>query len=231
MAQQIAISNPTFYTPAMARVDPRLGGSPDGNLTVVHGWYPDYHPRESGQPEYTNRRPEWRDEMDGADCRQKVFTTFGTTRGVVYQRVSVTPGDVLTFSVVARYSSTGAGVALVVGIDPTGGTDFEAGTVAWGRWHGESPPEGDPGRWENPGPGQISDKRTLSVENVEAQGPNVTLFCRLENLYAGKDASAFWYQASLYGQDDTSNPDPDDSDIVDALHEIRGALHEIRDKL
>jgi hypothetical protein len=229
--QSIAIANPTFDRPATARVDPRKGGSPDGNITVVTGWYPDYHPRESGQPEHMNRRPEWRDEDD----RQKVFTTYGTTRGVIYQRVSVPPGSVLTFTCEARYSATNAGVALVLGIDPTGGTNFEADTVAWGDWHGETAPQGDVGYWPNLGPGQISDARVLSVANIAAEGPNVTLFCRLENLYAGKDASAFWYDARLYADGDDTDPgspgEGDYADLIAVLEDIQVTLEEIRDKL
>jgi len=230
---QITLVNPDMNRPATARVDPRTGGAIDGNLTVVHGWYPDYHPREAGQPEHMNRRPEWRDELDGQQTRQKVFCTYGTTKGVIYQRVPVPPGAVLHFAAEARYSAIQSGVALVVGIDPTGGTDFEADTVAWGRWHGETPPESDPGYWRNPGPGQISDLRTLSVENVEAEGPNVTVFCRLENLYGGKDASAFWYSARLYAE---GHPDPDPdpggyTDLVAVLEDIQTTLEEIRDRL
>jgi len=137
----VALVNPTMSRPATARVDPRLGGAPDGNLTVVNGWYPDYHPREKGQPEHMNRRPEWRDEQTNGEIRQKCFTTYGTTKAVTYQRVSVTPGAVLTLTVRARYSATNAGVALVVGIDPTGGTDFEASSVVWGDWQGETAPK------------------------------------------------------------------------------------------
>jgi len=68
---------------------------------------------------------------------------------------------------------------------------------------------------------------------VEANGSNVTLFLRLENLYAGKDASAFWYEARLFTDGETPDPDPDPNhdEIITALYSLGDRLAEIRDKL
>jgi hypothetical protein len=138
----------------------------------------------------------------------------------MYQRVSVDIGDLLTLVVRACFTSNGAGVALRVGIDPYGGTDFQSDEIVWGRWQGET--SNPPYHWE----GGLDNPRSLSVENIESEAPYVTLFCHIENLYAGKDESAFWDQVTLYREGEVE-PEPPDGDLqkraVEALERIADA--------
>jgi hypothetical protein len=188
-----------------------LGGPPVGEVTVAEGWQPYYNS--------DLRRPEW----TPFEQYQKVFGTFSQIAAGVYQRVPVDlTSDLLTLVVRACFTSEDAGVALRVGIDPYGGTDFQSDEIIWGIWHGETAPEGSPGYWK----GGLDDPRYLSVENVEPEAPYVTLFLHIENLYAGKDESAFWDLATLYREGEVE-PEPPDEELqvraVVALERIADA--------
>ena len=214
---EIAIENGSFSSPFTARPDPVKGGPSVGEVTVAHGWQPYYNAQK--------RRPEWTPYQTW----QKVFGTFSQIQAGVYQRVQVDVGDLLTLVVRACFTSWDAGVALRVGIDPYGGTDFQSSEVQWGGWQGESVrPKTEPGYWQ----GGLENPRSLSVENIEAEAPYVTLFLHIENLYAGKDESAFWDRAELYREGDTPDPDPEPTgDLIKVLCEIRDVLKQIEQKL
>jgi hypothetical protein len=207
---EVPILNPSFSPPYTPRPDPETGGPPVGEVTVAEGWQPYYNSEK--------RRPEWTQYQQ----YQKVFGTFSTIQAGVYQRVPVNLSDLLTLVVRACFTSDGAGVALRVGIDPYGGTDFQSKEVIWGSWQGETPPPSSPSYWE----GGLDNPRDLSIENVEPEAPYVTLFLHIENLYAGKDESAFWDLATLYREGEI-DPEPPDGDLqeraVVALERIADA--------
>ncbi len=214
----VPVLNPSFDPPFTARPDPELGGSPVGEVTVAEGWQPYYDAQK--------RRPEWTQYQQ----YQKVFGTFSEIKAGVYQRVAVGIGDLLTLVVRACFTSEGAGVALRVGIDPFGGTDWQSDEIVWGSWNGETAPPGTPGHWQ----GGLDNPRSLSVENVEPEAPYVTLFLHIENLYAGKDESAFWDQATLYreGEVEPEPPDPDTpwAELLGYLSRIADAVEDIAKK-
>jgi len=212
---ELPILNPDFSLPFTARPDPEHGGAPVGEVTVAQGWQPYYNSDK--------RRPEWTRYQQ----YQKVFGTFSQIQAGVYQRVPVDIGDLLTLVVRACFTSEGAGVALRVGIDPYGGTDFQSDEIVWGSWQGETAPPGSPGYWE----GGLENLRVLSVENVEPEAPYVTLFCHIENLYAGKDESAFWDRATLYGEGE-GGPGPEPGEDLAAIafdvHRIANTLEDLK---
>lgn len=208
---EVPILNPSFSPPFTARPDPETGGPPVGEVTVAQGWQPYYNAQK--------RRPEWTQYQQ----YQKTFGTYGQIQAGVYQRVAVGIGDVLTLAVRACFTSNSAGVALRVGIDPYGGTDFQSNEVVWGSWQGETS-QGS-AHWT----GGLANPRTLSVENIEAEAPYVTLFLHIENLYAGKDESAFWDLATLYREGEIE-PDPD-PEPGEGWAEMLGYLARIADAL
>ena len=220
---EIRIENPEFAAPFTPRPDPALGGPAVGEVTVASGWQPYYTPWQSGNPPEFHKRPEW----TRYNQYQKVFGTHGIIQAGVFQRVQVQVGDLLTLVVRACFTSSknpGSGVALRLGIDPFGGVDFQSDEVQWGGWQGETAPSGSPGHWL----GGLDNPRALSVENIEAESPYVTLFCHIENLYAGKDESAFWDQATLYREgEEEPGPGPEPPD--DWIGEILGYLSRIAD--
>jgi hypothetical protein len=162
---------------------------------------------------------------------QKMFVMHGTTKAVMYQSVPVSLGDILSLEVQARYSSIEAGLALVVGIDPTGNQDPWASSVVWGDWQGET--SNEPFLWPNPGENKISKPRTLTCSAVEAQGPFATIFLRLENMWPGKDVSAFWMNASLTKSGEGQGPDPEpvQGDLVAALDRMTAQFTRIANVL
>lgn len=115
---------------------------------VATGWEPWHVPRsanmstsENTQPEYAPTAPDVT-RIRSDDDAQKIFTSFFTFDGGVYQEVSnMTAGTEVRFSVYAYVwsSSSGdpersddpAGVLVQVGIDPNGGTDGESDDIIW----------------------------------------------------------------------------------------------------
>jgi len=220
---EIALENGGFDSPFTARPDPELGGPAVGEVTVAQGWQPYYTPQGANDPPWKHRRPEWTRFQQW----QKVFGTSGTIQGGVFQRVQVDVGDLLTLVVRACFTSSGSGVALRVGIDPFGGTDFQSSEIQWGGWQGETAPKNDPSYWQ----GGLDNPRYLSRENVEAEAPYVTLFCHIENLYAGKDESAFWDVATLYreGEEEPTEPPGPGPEPGEGWAELLGYLSRIAD--
>ena len=220
----IQLENPNFQEPFTPRPDPVFDGPPVGEVTVAYGWQPYYTPQTAGDPPWKHRRPEWTRFQNW----QKVFGTSGTIQAGVFQRVPVEVGDLLTLVVRACFTSDRAGVALRVGLDPYGGTDFRSDEVQWGGWQGET--STGAGHWL----GGLEDPRYLSVENVEVEAPYVTLFLHIENLYAGKDESAFWDSTTLYreGEGPPPGPGPEPGgNLIEVLREIRDELKRIEQKL
>jgi hypothetical protein len=220
---QVSIENGDFSPPFVARPDPEAGGPPVGEVTVASGWQPYYTPQGASDPPWKHRRPEWTRYLGF----QKVFGTSGTIQAGVYQRVAVEVGDLLTLVVRACFTSMRGGVALRVGIDPYGGTDFRSEEILWGGWQGETAPKDSAAYWA----GGLEDPRYLSVENVEAESPYVTLFLHIENLYAGKDESAFWDSVMLYKEGDPETKPVPCGDVIDVLKEIRDILKGIEQRL
>lgn len=123
------------------------------------------------------------------------FTVF-TAAG--YQRVSVTPGDVLEFSAYGwvytcndtttscvieeapyRRSDTAAGASLKVGIDPNGGTDPNAGSIVWS------------------GTAAPYDQWAQMTVSATAAGDAVTVFMHMTQTLPVAINNVYWDQASL----------------------------------
>lgn len=92
---------------------------------------PEYKPADAGlNPPRTH---------DGARAQQ-YFTAFSTHEAGFYQQVAVTPGEVYCFGIWGHAWSTETNEPLFndseleqnIGIDPTGGTDWQSADVIWG---------------------------------------------------------------------------------------------------
>ena len=166
-------------------------------VQVADGWQP-WWQEGPGQHEGYFRRPEFKPEnryIHGArrvregDWAQKYFTTYGTHNAGLMQRVNVEPGGVCTFSIWAQvWSSEGNdpdGITepgyyrVYIGIDPTGGTVWNAPTVIW------SAPRMEYNTWLH-----------LYVSAV-ARGDVVTVFTRGEPEYRVKHNDSYWDDADL----------------------------------
>jgi len=190
---------------------------PAGEVRVAHGWTAWW---KQGNKPSVFHRPEFCPFEDW----QKVFGTSSTVKGGIYQRVAVEPGARLMLLATGWYSSTKAGMCMVVGIDPEGavpeswGHDVP-GSVEWGTWMGET---------SNPRHPERTPVDYTAI--AEAQASFVTLYLRGECMWPGKDASAFWNNVRLFKEvagPPGPTPEDPDSELLGLLRSIDGNLARI----
>ncbi|MGC9360233.1 MAG: hypothetical protein ACP5G7_07660, partial [Anaerolineae bacterium] len=119
-----------------------------GEMEVANGWYPWFQDGPH-QDQGLNHRPEWDAEnaqwhgtqrIKEGTWAQKWGKVYATHRAGIYQQVSVPAGSQVTLTAWAQaWSSTeddplvskDGAYALMVGIDPTGGTDWRSNNIVW----------------------------------------------------------------------------------------------------
>ncbi|MBC7235460.1 MAG: hypothetical protein H5T69_06425 [Chloroflexi bacterium] len=119
-----------------------------GEVTVANGWQPFWQDGPN-QKEGYNRRPEYKGEdasrfgrrrVRSGNWSQKMFNTYATHHAGLWQQISVPAGSVVTLSAWGQAWSSEADDPAIskkgqyqmsVGIDPTGGTDFNSPNVVW----------------------------------------------------------------------------------------------------
>jgi len=119
-----------------------------GEVEVANGWTPYWQDGPFAENGY-NLRPEYKPEdarrygrrrVHGGNFSQKFFNTFGTHKAGLWQRVSVPKDSWCTFSVWTQVWSSnesdpavseGGQYRTYVGIDPTGGTDWNSPAIVW----------------------------------------------------------------------------------------------------
>jgi len=136
---QNLLQNPGFEEPFLT-----VGADPA--LHVASGWQPWHLPTPPGESSAINARPEYKpappNRVRSGGAAQEYNTFFATHTAGVYQRVPVTPGTDLRFSVFMYIwsSETFANpdvsdepntVIVNVGIDPSGGTDPTSPNILW----------------------------------------------------------------------------------------------------
>lgn len=116
----------------------------DASLQLAPNWQPWSLPQGASssinaQPEY---KPAPANRIHSGSAAQEYNTFFATHTGGVYQRVPVTPGTELRFSIYVYVWSSASfanpdisedpnDVIVNVGIDPTGGTDGSSASIVW----------------------------------------------------------------------------------------------------
>ncbi|WP_119065432.1 LysM peptidoglycan-binding domain-containing protein [Aggregatilinea lenta] len=131
------LQNPGFEAPFVS-----ING--DTTLQVATGWQP--WNLAGGSSSALNARPEYKaaptNRVRSGSSAQEYNTFYATHDAGVYQRVAVTPGTALQFSVYAYIWSSATfdnpsasedpnDVQIRVGIDPTGGTDPASSNIVW----------------------------------------------------------------------------------------------------
>ncbi|NLG28909.1 MAG: hypothetical protein GX557_13430, partial [Chloroflexi bacterium] len=117
-------------------------------VVVANGWSAFWQDGPFAEDGY-NRRPEYKDEnaavfgnrrVREGTHGQKWGSVFATHKGGIWQQVNVQVGSSLTLTAWAQAwsstaddpaTSTGGKFYLSVGIDPTGGTDWNSANVVW----------------------------------------------------------------------------------------------------
>ncbi len=160
-------------------------------VTVANGWDRWWHNgSEQERRDGFLKRPEYKpDSSRAGGTQQKWFNNYATHDGGIYQRVGVPRGSRLTFT--ARVyvwtndndeysrSEKPGNYDVMVGIDPTGGTNALSGAVVW------SPPRREYDHWME-----------LRVETI-AEADAVTVFLRGKAEYRVKNNNCYWDDAVL----------------------------------
>jgi len=124
-----------------------------GEVSIASGWFP-WWQDGPGQADGFNRRPEYKPEdanrygtrrIHSGTFAQKQFTTYSTHHSGLYQQVQVPVASQLTFSCWVQVWSSQhhdpdsvvdpGNYRVWVGIDPTGGTDWNSANIVWSEQH------------------------------------------------------------------------------------------------
>lgn len=167
-----------------------------GEVEVANGWTPFWQDGPFASDGY-NLRPEYKPEdarrygtrrVHGGNFSQKFFTTFGTHKAGLWAHVGVPKDSVATFSVwVQAWSSTasdpgtsaGGQYRTYVGIDPTGGTDWNSPNIVWSE------------------PNLVLDEWVQITVETKAQADAITCFVKGEAEWRVKHNDSYWDDACL----------------------------------
>ena len=167
-----------------------------GEIEVANGWTPFWQDGPFASDGY-NLRPEYKPEdasrygtrrVHGGNFSQKFFTTFGTHKAGLWQRVGVPKDSQCTFSIwVQAWSSTesnpgtsdGGQYRTYVGIDPTGGTDWNTPNIVWSEAN------------------VVLDEWAQITVDTRAQADAITVFVKGEAEWRVKHNDSYWDDACL----------------------------------
>lgn len=193
-----------------------------GELTVAEDWAPWWKEDDAAG---VLHRPEYKPETMRFERGQKLFTTFATHQGGIYQRVKVPEGGAhFELFVDCQYLSKhtdgkGGGLGMRAGLDPTGGTDPYSDAIVWGSWLGQ-----DSG-WS----GNTTESLYAGLDLAPGQWLTIWLESRCR--FAAKWNDAYFDNVQLFAEfEQGPGPEPD-GDLIEAIGQIRDVLAEIRDKL
>ncbi|MBN1286410.1 MAG: LysM peptidoglycan-binding domain-containing protein [Anaerolineae bacterium] len=186
--------------PALAQTNLLANGNMEGGFDgngVPNGWQPWYIDAPSDCNNYKPVYSHGAQAQEGSAAAM-FFINWHTYTAGLRQTVNVTPGNNLRFTAYGRIvsgdtvgttvSNPNAGVEMKIGIDPTGGSNPQAGTVVWS--------------------GTISATGGYQLFSVDAtaQNSSVTVFLYSRPFYCNAENTTFFDNASLVvaGQGSTS---------------------------
>ena len=197
------LRNPSFegqydsYTPPVVIPDCPWGICMSAQ--VAPDWTPYWRSHDENDPSHIYRMPEWKaattDFTDPPRVRsgeqaQQWFTFYGTHEAGIYQQVEdITPGNTYCLSIWGHaWSSNGGAYTDLnshgylnqqIGIDPTGGTDYNSPNIVWTS------------------PRTQYDHYGLFKLEVAAQSDKLTVFFHSEPLWAWKHNDVYYDDAIL----------------------------------
>ena len=193
-----------------------------GELCIATNWVPWW---EQGNQPGINHRPEYAPETMRFQG-QKMFTTFSTHRGGLWQRIALPAGvQSLQLLVDCQYWSrhtdgTGGGLAMRCGIDPGAGDDPYSGSIAWGEWHGQD----DKPAWDG------KTTKTLIAELDADFADWVTIWIESRCRFPAKHNDAYFDSVKLWAETG-EGPGPEPGSLLETLQAINGNLERIADML
>src|SRR5690606_14873972 len=184
------------YNPPGGHGDCQWG--PCNSAQTAAGWTPYWRPGYESQtdtivmPEYKPADPIFTDPLRvrTGNAAQVYFTVWTTHQAGFYQQVEVEAGKAYCYSVWAHswsandnddaYSGPEYGnLRQRVGIDPTGGTDWQSGGIAWGEFRVQP------------------DIYQPFVVTATAQSDVITVYAYSENEWAVEHNDTYWDDAYL----------------------------------
>ncbi|MFP3897285.1 MAG: hypothetical protein ACLFV5_10690 [Anaerolineales bacterium] len=206
------LTNPGFEDEFTPQEDPYTGALAN-ELGVAVGWEPWYdndpgcpsYDPQCEDPDWYNVRPEYKAEESTSRVRsgnkgQKFFTTYGTHTAGFYQTVEVPADSWVRFSIWTQVWSSNRDAPehsflpgyyrLSVGIDPTGGKDWQSEDILW------SEPTVRHDAWVQ-----------LQVE-AYAEAEEISVWTRGAPIWAVKHNDSYWDDAELIVLEETPQPTP-----------------------
>ena len=199
------LQNPSFEGEYSAYIPP--GGHDDcptgtcGTAQMADGWTPYWRSHNPSDPAEIIRMPEYKPADAGqdpprthdGDRAQQYFTPFSTHEAGFYQQVSVVPGNFYCFGIWGHSWSSSddypftsdSEIEQNIGIDPTGGTDWQSQDIVWG---------GPKQYYHEIGEDNAFGPFTLVVE---AQSSQITVFTWSKPVWPVKHNDVYWDQAIL----------------------------------
>ncbi|MFZ0548341.1 MAG: hypothetical protein WAM60_23035 [Candidatus Promineifilaceae bacterium] len=170
---------------------------------MAPGWTPWWRSHNPADPDYIIRMPEYApanpvftdpSRVRTGDAAQKYFTFFSTHEGGFYQQVSVVPGVAYKFQIWGHawsaqddndaYSGPQDGsLYQKVGIDPTGGDDWQSSNIIWSAERLQY------------------DTYGLFEVSATAQSSTMTVYVYSRPNYAVKHNDVYWDDAQLLSLD------------------------------
>ena len=196
----IRIAHDSFNGNYPPRNDPLTGEQNVSELKVPEGWTAvwKWSPNEPG----IHHRPEYAPRESGDHVLEGktvgIHVSKATMDTVMYRKFTVPVGATIRAIIEAMGDSEQCNHGIVLGIDPLGGEDGWAPTVAWGDWYAQN--QGSFTPWEN------RKWVTLSAEAV-AQSNRITVFVRTVNEFRN-DAAAHVDEFQLFADQDVDPPGP-----------------------
>lgn len=203
------LQNPSFEGDYSAYVPP--GGHPDcptgtcNTAQMAAGWTPYWRSHNPSDPPEIIRMPEYKPAEAGqdpvrthhGDRAQQYFTFSSTHDAGFYQRVSVTPGKIYCFGIWGHAWSSSNDDARTsdseleqrIGIDPTGGTDWQSTNIIWG----------DPRQYYNQKDNQPYVENAFGPFTlvVRAEASQMTVYTRSEPSWPVRHNDVYWDDAIL----------------------------------
>lgn len=173
-------------------------------LLVPEGWHPDWMPGQKPGPVRPEIQPEdlYRGDKGFHKGRYglKISHAYSFFDGVVYRQFPAIVGASYQLRAYSTAES-GGGLQCRIGIDPTGGEDFRAGSVVWDDGWGTDDPGFKPYEW-----------RQLCTAIVKATGEHVTIFMNVRCRDAVQVNAGFFDDVELLA--DVDNPTPEPGSVV-----------------
>lgn len=191
----------------------------DPNFRVPAGWEADWLTGNVGG--HDRQRPESQpnpDQVYTGKQSAKLSHAYGIFDGAYHKTVEIpfSIGTPLALEAMVRYESRHkdpsiwGGFGLVLGLDPTGGTDMRSATVSWGQWRSQ----------DEPGAGPVLEGWARAAVMTVSQGPFVTLFLRAACRHPVEVNAGMIDRVSLAATVESPDPGPVDPRVLEMLVQI-----------